>query len=758
MLSFNLENSMRIRRYPGALVTAVAALVAASATPAFSAATPHSSALAAQPLAASAAGQPSHTVTLVTGDRVTVTPGPFGKPAYTVEPHDAKAKSGFHSYDDLKGNHFVIPDTAEPYLGRILDPQLFNVTQLLKDGYGDSADVRTPIRLTFPAGSTPTAPDGVTLTSVRATSVDGYITPASGARFADALQAQIAADVKNNWHKGTFLGGVSAVAFAGPVDAPQVTPHYPMRTLQVHVIDKDGNPAPFATFTIINVDDQLRGTTPFAFAVDGEARVSLPEGNYSAAMTFYDRGSDGLVTAQRLVSVADFKVGPADGTTPSITLDERTATTQVTVSTPKPSEYKSANVAWVRRDVVHPDVAGGFSDQTENAPYYVSAGQKTQVGALGLAVGYHAVAPGPDSTYSYDLYYEHHDGIPADLHYRLSKDQLTAVDNRYHRDVPGDDVVMTQIASPYIPVTTPVGHDVVKAPGHHTDYYTKDPNTLISVQIGRNIPGYGAEGQAYRGDWKPLPTKDSRADWMRGTHVPTFNADYDNAHCYGCRSGDSMVFAPLVESYPDDDDGIYFPWSIKPHLSLDVDGTLIYAGDSTGVLVSGMPDEAHSIRAVYDRTMTTPNELHGTQVHTEWTFTSAKHEVSGIPSGHYCPTGNSDPCAALPVLTTSYRIVGADLSGQAKSGHTALDLTVAHQRYADQTPIRTVKAEVSFDAGATWHQAKVKATRAGHYNAEWFTPQSAIGTMPTLRVTATDTAGSSITQTVQNAYTVTARH
>jgi hypothetical protein len=748
---------MRIRRYPGALVTAVAALVAASPTPAFSAATPNNSALTVQPVTADAAGQSSHTVALVTGDRVTVTPGPFGKPAYTVEPHDAKAKSGFHSYDDLKGNHFVIPDTAEPYLGRILDPQLFNVTQLLKDGYGDSVDVRTPIRLTFPAGTTPTAPDGVTLTSVRATSADGYITPESGARFAGALRSQIAADVKNNWRKGAFLGGVSAVAFAGPVDAPQVTPHYPMRTVHVHVIDKDGNPAPFATFAMYNVDDVFRGTTPLAFAVDGEGRVSLPEGNYSAAMTFYDRGSDGAPTAQRLVSVADFKVGAADGTTPSITLDERTATTQVTASTPKPSEYKSTTVAWVRHDVAHPDPIG-LADVAGAVPYYVSAGQKAQVGTLGLAVGYHSAAPEPDSTYSYDLYYEHHDGIPADLHYRPSKDQLTAVDNRYHRDVPGADAAFTSIATGYVPGGTFVNRDVIQAPGHHTDYYTKVPNALIRVETFPTAPGYGSETEGFAGDWKPLPTKNSHADWMRGTHVPTFNPDNNVGYCYGCRSGDSMVFAPLQEGYPDNYDGTYYPWFVKPHLSLAVDGTQIYAGDSTGVLVSGMPDEAYSIRAVYDRTMTVPDELHGTQVHTEWTFTSAKPKVNGIPSNHFCPTGNSDPCAALPVLTTAYRIVGADLSGQAESGHTVLDLTVAHQRYADQTPIRTVQAEVSFDAGATWHNAKVNASRASHYSAEWFTPRSAIGTLPTLRVTATDTAGGSITQTVQNAYTVTARH
>ncbi|MGN8553697.1 UNVERIFIED_CONTAM: S8 family serine peptidase [Microbacterium sp. SLM126] len=95
------------------------------------------------PPASRAAAGSSHTVTLITGDRVTVTDAPGGAP--TVQVDTAVDGAGVRTYqagDDLH----VIPDTAMPYLASgVLDQDLFNVSLLIEYGYDDASVDATPI-------------------------------------------------------------------------------------------------------------------------------------------------------------------------------------------------------------------------------------------------------------------------------------------------------------------------------------------------------------------------------------------------------------------------------------------------------------------------------------------------------------------------------------------------------------------------------------------------------------------------------------
>jgi hypothetical protein len=59
--------------------------------------------------------------------------------------------------------------------------------------------------------------------------------------------------------------------------------------------------------------------------------------------------------------------------------------------------------------------------------------------------------------------------------------------------------------------------------------------------------------------------------------------------------------------------------------------------------------------------------------------------------------------------------------------------------------------QVSFDNGATWKSVPAIGFD-GNYVALWANPKA--GASPSIKVTATDANGGSITQTVTNAYTV----
>ncbi len=103
------------------------------------------------PPAAAAAGS-SHTVTLITGDRVHVTDLAGGK--HTVEVTTAKPGAGVRTYEVGDELH-VIPDAAMPYVtAGTLDGDLFNVSLLIRYGYDDASVDATPIIVEQSGGTT----------------------------------------------------------------------------------------------------------------------------------------------------------------------------------------------------------------------------------------------------------------------------------------------------------------------------------------------------------------------------------------------------------------------------------------------------------------------------------------------------------------------------------------------------------------------------------------------------------------------------
>lgn len=90
----------------------------------------------------------AHTVTLVTGDKVTVTELGGGKKTVTVE-RPAGATGAVRS--EIAGDRItVVPDEARPYLSAgTLDERLFDVTELIRQGLGDEEGGALPLIVTF---------------------------------------------------------------------------------------------------------------------------------------------------------------------------------------------------------------------------------------------------------------------------------------------------------------------------------------------------------------------------------------------------------------------------------------------------------------------------------------------------------------------------------------------------------------------------------------------------------------------------------
>ena len=135
------------------------------------------------------AGQ-TYTVTLLTGDVVTLHTRESGCPAVSVRPADPSGV--LHRSCDADGRVRVVPGQVVPLLGDVLDESLFDVTTLIAEGYDDASTDELPLIVRPAAGSARTSAAVTTglrdvrdLPSIGA--VAGGLRKSDAARFTDSL-------------------------------------------------------------------------------------------------------------------------------------------------------------------------------------------------------------------------------------------------------------------------------------------------------------------------------------------------------------------------------------------------------------------------------------------------------------------------------------------------------------------------------------------------------------------------------------------
>lgn len=171
------------------------------------------------PPAPRAAAGSSHTVTLITGDRVTVSDLPGG--THTVQVDTAVDGAGVRTYqvgDDLH----VIPDAALPYLtAGALDQDLFNVSLLIEYGYDDATVDATPIIVEQDAATARTysAPVPGLDMKTELESIGAAAATLGHADAAAAWQSLTATDARAFSAAPTLADGIEAIHLDGKVRA-----------------------------------------------------------------------------------------------------------------------------------------------------------------------------------------------------------------------------------------------------------------------------------------------------------------------------------------------------------------------------------------------------------------------------------------------------------------------------------------------------------------------------------------------------------
>ena len=365
-------------------------------------------------------------VTLVTGDVVRVVKDAKGRTIVQGLPVTRSGAGAAFQTVTAPKHTYVIPASARPYLGRFLDPALFDVTTLA----GAATGARIPVRLTFTGTAVPAVP-GVTVTSSSAGTATGYLTAGSARRFGVALANQYRTDAKAHFPRRATLFGAAKV-LAGASAPPVVTPHYPMRTLIIKVLGTDGAPVPFGFVSVYNTDSFAKFLN-FAIVQDGEARVSVPLGTYGFDTAVDKFDAAGNFGGFGVVTKSDYAVSVQNQV---VTIDGRTATSRLSVRTPRSADRQVEEFDIARLDTAG---TGGLSSGyallgpgvIDVAPATAPASGTLSSGASWALTG----SPRSGTPYAYSLHFDGANGIPVKQAYNVRTPQLATFKSRLYVDV-----------------------------------------------------------------------------------------------------------------------------------------------------------------------------------------------------------------------------------------------------------------------------------------------------------------------------------
>ena len=734
------------------LALPVAAAVASAGSPAAAVTVPPVGKVLAVP-APQAARTPT-TALLPTGERVTVQGSAAGRPVVDLARVATSGVRGAFVRRTTARGTSVIPASAVPYLGRLLDPALFAVPKA-------GSPARVPVRLTF-SGTVPSVP-GVTITSTSAGAASGYLTARSARTFGAALARQFAADAAQGFPARTTLFGATGIrsAAAGPVIMPQ----FPMRTLILKAVDSTGAPLQFGFVDVFPVDDATRYFGFGGIVVDGEARVSVPVGTYALHAASFETDAKGNLTSIRMPVVDDYVVSAQNQV---VTLDDRLATVRPRMTTPTSTALDSLAQTWARTDAAG---NGSFASSVITSgptPLFVQPQPAPRLGTLRSSVQFTATASplsGLQSLYTASFAA---DGVPADQTYAFATARAQTIRPTYYADpFPRSAQLARAVIDPTI---GGVGVGVVTPlPGRRVEYVLGDApgvwNDVLFASPDEFTNPFA--GSVFDGDRLIRPGTTFRPDWLRGPQlqqVPVatdgFAAEGFQLGCVACRSADTMLVLldPAQDTTPGHSIATFARADGKPVARFQVlkDGvSILDEHDTTGALVPVSAGSA-TYRVISDLDRVPSLAGQSTRTRTDITFVSSSADRGPVPADQECflADGPVAGCTVLPILTTRIALP-VDGRNAVPLGASDIGVRVGHLDGAPRTPVTSATVQVRFPGG-TWTRLPVDRVGDGRYTAHLSLGPDRAGASADLKVTVRDAAGGVLIQTAIAAFGVNA--
>ncbi|QGN48638.1 S8 family serine peptidase [Micromonospora sp. WMMC415] len=327
----------------------------------------------------------------------------------------------------------------------------------------------------------------------------------------------------------------------------------------------------------------------------------------------------------------------------------------------------------------------------------------------------------PTTEYLYDVVRHWKGAVPTDPTWRVDQRDLARVDVSFRNHRPGKArEFRADVWHGWI-----VGNELTApAQGERTDWVTAGVDWYESAGIN------GETGQASITVLRYPARQTSRVSWFGPIHRPRMGP----LDGLPVRYLDA-VYIP-VPGWGDSGSGhvgdAYGNWDVRNRATLYQGERELRWGNAEFLPVSGLSAERLPYRLVVDNDRADWANPYSRRTLTEWSFTSA---ATGAESAE-----------TLPLIQLDYG-VETDVAGRAaRNGR----LTVTASHLPGVTAgIRAVTVEVSYDDGATWQRTAL--TRDGD---GWRTSLKApkFASFVTLRTTAGDSAGNTVSQTITRAF------
>jgi hypothetical protein len=502
----------------------------------------------------------------------------------------------------------------------------------------------------------------------------------------------------------------------------------------------------------------------------GVARFTVPGGQYWALGEFSKQLPGQHSFAVYLDVLPQFPVG---GNT-TIHLTAKAATSPIRATVPRPAVTQQLTFQVIRFAATGPPVSLGWmlADGGPGSPapmVYVSPTSSSPT--VGKLVTVTSVQLGTsvfpfDSRYVYSLAYQSAGTIGLQQHV-VNQAALATVHLRYYSAVSSDGVYGT---FPGFPVneTCNLGGAIfwgAQFPTTQLVYLSASPLLSWQTQFIQNFQ-LGMSGGQIGPPQAYLPGEQQTQDFggyplhpapdVRLSNVPGVPPDQVSAG----RAGNTLRLAltAFSDSVPGHlGQGSFPPVKTSAQYEIDQNGTKIaggtvpnfYGAFAAATKLSPAPSTIRFSLSTAESANLSPLS---TATQTVWTWRSVPAPDARLPAGWTClPGGAPDrACAVQPMMTLRYGVVGLGLDGATAPGQQVVSVVVGHLQLARAAKITGATVSVSFDGGKTWHAARVTGS-GGSYAAVFSAPP---GARVTLRTSASDAAGGSVTEIITNAYQV----
>jgi hypothetical protein len=573
-----------------------------------------------------------------------------------------------------------------------------------------------------------------------------------------------------------FAGGVSVGLAGEHPQAPRRSSRFPMRTLTVTATNLAGKPDTGDQVMVYNTDDAAR----FDDLIEtmntfdkGVTKFSVPAGHYWVLGLFPTSLKNGEIE-YHLPILPQVTVSAAT----TVHIAERAADSEIGVTTPKPAvpvnqpfELRHTSAAGPASTVWF---VGGYS------PVFVSpTTRRATVGTMQAYLSEQLLSPAraAGTPYEYDLAYEDTHGLITPLHYVVQQAGLATVRARFYSSAKttGGEALFGAFPAQWktIPAVLFIPRRV---PRQQTEYLTGNPAVRWSDAFPLAVGGV-AEGQAddlrifHAGEnatenWNAYPLHEGYNTDLIGA------ANLAPAIPSASRKGDALTLdvTPFSDSAPGHKsfDGFAGPaGKIAGHYQVEENGKTIAAGNPLkGFKEVGPFGEFHdtvtlsphaaAIRFVLGASQQAKVPTISAASRTVWTWRSRRADGARLLAGWTCgltrrgaPAGGRS-CAVEPMMTLEYAVRGESLPGSTPAGPQVVHLSVGHLQLVRAIGVTAASMSVSFDGGKTWHPATVTG-HGGSYTATFTAPA---GAKVSLRTSAADAAGGSVTETLIDGYQI----